>query len=608
MKTTLLLIIFTFVSNTLYPQVFVEEKTRITLTNEVDLSVAGNFKNNGSIVGTGFMKLVGGNAQTISGDGILENFNIHKSGSQAEITGGHQDVFRIFEIHGGNFFPNAKITLKSSDTLTAQIGINTGGDIAGDMVIERFIPKSNRAHRYFSSPVATSESILKNLQEGQNNTGTNYPADNTDTIPGFGTHITGSKTGDNGFDATLTGNSSFFIWNADTQTWTSIDNTDINTLDKGDRFSLLTRGSRATSLSSNSAVGPETTLRLTGNPTILNFKKSIPIVSENSFILLGNPYHAAMDANLFLNRNEGLNTNFIYVYDPTLNSRGGYVTVELPGGTNLQGSEANQYIQPWQAVFIEATNIAPTTLNLTFKEEDKKVSEPQVGTLGLSTRIDLKLQHESETKDAISLKLGHGANSGIDQKDAKKLWNLDENLSIYSQGSYLSIEERSFPISKDTIMLHTYQKRKENYKLNLRTSNLHEAKIILKDFYLDKEYPLESNQDVVIDYQVAESEPEFRFGLIIGTETLSDEEFTSQNFQIYPNPARDILNIESISDYQHQLNFKVFSLLGQQITKGTLKNQDKVTVLDTSSFSEGVYLLVITDDNNLKETLKFIKI
>ncbi|MFD0931437.1 T9SS type A sorting domain-containing protein [Psychroflexus salinarum] len=608
MKNTILLLIFTFISNSLLSQVFVSEGTSLNLKNGVDFSLTGNFENNGKVAGTGFLNISGGKSQSISGNGVLENLSVNKSGGQVEVTTGNQDIIKIFVIHSGSLIPNGKLTLKSSDTLTAQIGQNTGGFITGDFIIERYIPKSNRAYRYFSSPVSTSESILMNLQEGQNNQGTNYPADNINDKPGFGTHITGSTTGADGFDATLTGNPSMFSWDAAPQSWSSIGNTDIKTLEKGEPFALLIRGSRAASLNSNTAIGPATTLRLTGNPTILDFTKQVDLIEDNSFVLLGNPYHAAIDANLVLQNNTGLNNNFIYVYDPTLNTQGGYATVELTGGTNQQDSDANQFIQPWQSVFVEVTNIGATTLNLSFSESNKDVSQPQVATFSTPTRINLKLQSENKTIDAVSLKLEHGANSEVDGKDAKKFWNYDENISIYSQERYLSIEERAFPQSLDTVMLHTYQKRKDNYKLILNSSNLSQTEIVLKDFYLDKEYTLEPNQDLIIDYQVAEGEPDLRFGFIIGAETLNTEEFTSKNFQVYPNPAKDVLNIEILNSSYQNLKFEIYSLLGQKVAEADFKNQNKVSNFDISSFPTGVYLVVITDNKSLKETLKFVKI
>ncbi|WP_019039423.1 T9SS type A sorting domain-containing protein [Psychroflexus tropicus] len=599
---------FIFLMTSLQAQFYVDDAFKIVLKNSTELSISGNMTNNGTILGSGNLKLSGDNTQTISGTGVIENFSIDKSGNEAEVISGHQDVFRTFEIHGGTFKPEARLTLKSNDTLTAQIGQNTGGTILGDMVIERFIPQSNRAFRYFSSPVSTSESIRTNLQEGQNNTGTNYPDDNNNTLPGFGTHISGSKTGSNGFDATGSGNPSFFKWNDTNQSWNSISNTDVKTLSKAESFSLLIRGSRATNLNSNIALGPETTLRLTGNPSILNYNSSVDLNTDNSFVLLGNPYHATIDANLVLQRNPMLNSNYIYVYDPTLNTRGGYATVELnEGGTNQQGSEANQFIQGWQAVFVEALNTGPSSLNISFRETDKAIEEPQVETFNINTRINLKLLKENEAIDALSLKLKPGANSEVDDKDAKKLFNFDESIYIYSEGRYLSIEEREFPITTDTVRVGFYNKKQNHYQLKIEGEQISETDIVFKDFYLDKEYPLESTQDLIVDYEIVEAEPELRYGFVLKSETLASEDFTTENFQIYPNPTRGILKIRSLNTKQSDLRYEVYSLLSQKVAEGHLKNQGQVATYDASSLPIGVYLIVLTGQDKTRQTLKFIK-
>lgn len=609
MKNAFLYIIFVFIYQNLLSQVFVTENTDVTLKNEVGISIAGNLNNNGRFRGSGFMKLVSNKSQAINGNGQFENFSIDKTSGQVEIPSGNQDVLRVFEIHGGNFVPNSNLTLKSSDTLTAQIGKNTGGTITGDLVIERFIPKTNRAFRYLSSPVKTTESIKNNLQEGQNNTGTNYPNDNINTLPGFGTHITGSTTGANGFDATLSGNSSFFNWDNETQSWNTISNTNTNTLNKGESFVLLIRGSRATRLDINSATGPETTLRLTGNPTILDFSKEISLTSEESFVLLGNPYHAAIDANLVLQRNTSLNPNFVYVYDPTLNTQGGYATVELNnGGINAQGSDANQFIQGWQSVFVQALNTEPASFNLSFSEDDKSVSEPQVEIFSTDTRVNLKLKKENKTIDGVSIKLKHGANSEVDQSDALKFWNYDENLSIYNKANYISIEERDFPQTTDTIMVRLDQKREDNYEFVIDGSNISQTEVVFKDFYLDTDHFIKSNEETVVEYQVAEGEPDLRFGFIINPKTLSTDEFDSQVFQVYPNPAKNLLNIKILKPTDEDLKFEIYSLLGQKIAEGEFKPQHLIKEYDISNFQSGVYLILLTDNKNLKETLKFVKL
>lgn len=611
MKTYVSLIIFAFISNSLLSQVFVAENPniRVTLKNNINLSVAGDFTNNDTIFGTGFLQLVQDKVQSVSGNGILEKFRINKTGGQAEILSGNQDVIRLFEIHGGTFIPNKRITLKSVDTLTAQIGINTGGSITGDFIIERFIPESNRAFRFMSTPVSTSGTILDNLQEGVNNTGTNYPADNINPNPGYGTHITGSKTGNNGFDATLSGNPSMFKWDETSQSYTTVSNTNTKTFAKGENFVLFIRGSRATNLNSNTTVGSPTTLRLTGNPTILDFSKpkELSLEADGNFILLGNPYHGAIDVNKFLTHNSGISSNFMYVFDPRLNTFGGYATVELPGGTNGQGSNANEFIQAWQSVFVRGDNL---TTSISFLESDKDISGSQVPIFrgNTETRVNLKLLSENRVIDGVSLKLKQGANSEIDQNDADKFPNPGESLSIYSHGKNLSIEERDFPQSKDTILIRLVNKNKENYKFLIDGDNISQIDGVFKDFYLDEEHALQANEDMYIDYQVVDNEPDIRFGFIIGSESLSTDEFTSKNFKIYPNPAQNVLNIEALNSSSETLKFKIYSLLGQKVAEGEFKNQNKISNYNISTFSAGVYLVVITDDKDLKETLKFIKI
>jgi hypothetical protein len=607
MKKALLIVILIVFSQSLLSQVYVSESTSIVLKDSINLSIGGNLRHEGRFLGNGQLKLIGDQAQSISGEGLIEYFSIDKGSGQVEVINGNQDVFRTFEIHGGAFSPNGRFTLKSNDTLTAQMGINTGGSITGDFIIEHFIPKSNRAFRYFSSPVSTSGPILDNLQEGQHNTGTNYPTDNIDTIAGFGTHITGSKSGNNGFDATLSGNSSLFSWNEGPQSWSACANTDTEVFDKGESFTLLIRGDRSTTLNSNTAVGPETTLRLTGNPAILGFTKEVNLTTDNSFILLSNPYHSSVNANSIIDNNSNLNGSFIYVYDPTLNTRGGYATVELPAGTNTQESKANQLIQPWQAVFVEAKNTGKTSFSINYTENYKDISQLQPTSVNQESRIDVLLQSNSKTIDATSLKLKVGANSEVDLKDAKKFQNYDESLSIYSQGRYLSIEERGFPEEIDTVMLSLKNKRKNAYQFKVKPSNVPETNIVLKDFYLDLEYPINEGE-FVVDYQVAEGEPDLRYGFIIESNSLSNEEITPQNFKIYPNPVNDRLNIQVLTSSRESYSFSINSLLGQKVDSGQFKSTSTPFSYDASSLSTGVYLMTIIGENNQKETLKLIKL
>ncbi len=80
----------------------------------------------------------------------------------------------------------------------------------------------------------------------------------------------------------------------------------------------------------------------------------------------------------------------------------------------------------------------------------------------------------------------------------------------------------------------------------------------------------------------------------LGTTTLQ-----SNTFNFYPNPVKNILNINT-----HNItNVAVFNLLGQQVaTKAAANN----TQIDMSNLSTGTYLVKVTADNQVK-TIKVIK-
>ena len=75
------------------------------------------------------------------------------------------------------------------------------------------------------------------------------------------------------------------------------------------------------------------------------------------------------------------------------------------------------------------------------------------------------------------------------------------------------------------------------------------------------------------------------------------------NVMIFPNPAKDMLTIQS-SDNIYQL--RVYSATGQLIeTKKSIPNSNML--LDIKDLANGIYLLQIASENGGKQTLKFIK-
>lgn len=101
------------------------------------------------------------------------------------------------------------LILKSYPTYTGSIGPIPSSTTFTDptLTVERYMTSlNNRAYRLLSSTVSTTTSIFDNWQEGGN-----APVASGLGIT-YGTHITGSQTGANGFDATQTGQPSLFTY------------------------------------------------------------------------------------------------------------------------------------------------------------------------------------------------------------------------------------------------------------------------------------------------------------------------------------------------------------------------------------------------------------
>lgn len=87
---------------------------------------------------------------------------------------------------------------------------------------------------------------------------------------------------------------------------------------------------------------------------------------------------------------------------------------------------------------------------------------------------------------------------------------------------------------------------------------------------------------------------------------LSNETFETLNdVYVFPNPTKSILNIAVPSGVDMIKNVAVYNYLGQVVAQKTIASQDDLSI-DTTNFSNGVYLITVTNGTQNK-TLRFIK-
>lgn len=95
------------------------------------------------------------------------------------------------------------------------------------------------------------------------------------------------------------------------------------------------------------------------------------------------------------------------------------------------------------------------------------------------------------------------------------------------------------------------------------------------------------------------------FALILTGEniSLSNQEFDSASFEIWPNPTTDILHVKS--SITSNLDYSIYDLKGSKLATGSIEDgQDKINI---QHFTKGVYLIKLTNGNNNSMVKKIIK-
>ena len=74
---------------------------------------------------------------------------------------------------------------------------------------------------------------------------------------------------------------------------------------------------------------------------------------------------------------------------------------------------------------------------------------------------------------------------------------------------------------------------------------------------------------------------------------LEDVEATTEQINIYPNPAQDIVNLE-IKDVKNVLAYEIYDITGKLIKVNPIGNGQNQINIDVSSFAQGSYILGVT--------------
>ncbi|MGB5981509.1 MAG: T9SS type A sorting domain-containing protein [Nonlabens sp.] len=473
---------------------------------------------------------------------------------------------------------------------SAQFVNGTSAVINGQVAVSRYIPaatNNRKAYRFVTSAVTTSTSIYENWQSG----GTPQP--------GIGTHITGSTTGANGFDQTVSGSGSMleFIEESGTYQWRFVERTNApSNLVAGKPYNLFVRGDRNYDLSSSSA--PNVDVRLPARGT-LNLASSINSGALNpavgGFDFVGNPYQATLDMTAVTKNN--INPNFMYTWDANAATAGAYVTVDISSGS----TDPARYIEPGQAFFV--VNPSGGAASIDFLASAKAPNATNGGTfLTPNTRPTMTVElwdNGSSGTRYDTAKFNFDGDNVVDAMDAPEIGNWEENLSINKDGILLSIENRAMPAHNEVVLFDFSNVTHTNFELRMNHENLNvNMEAVLVDNFSNTEMTLSTgwnNYAFTVDPNDATSFANDRFALRFEDTTLSNQQIADLEFKIYPNPnSGTVLNI-SLANAQTASQAVFYTTLGQVSKRIELKGT--TNQVNISTLNSGIYLVKVTTGN-----------
>jgi hypothetical protein len=297
------------------------------------------------------------------------------------------------------------------------------------------------------------------------------------------------------------------------------------------------------------------------------------------------------------------------VVDPKLGGKGAYATVDLVTPVNSTALDANQYLQPGQACFVQTVAASTTSLNFTEADKFEGTQKLLFRTNNLATARLLLTLNDASSKalDRLVVAFDASESNDVNQNDASKLTNFDESMATSNSSKLLAIEKRAIPTDSDEIPLNITKYRGTSYSIKAEGSGLSGSTPYLLDQYTSTttEIPQEGsvNYAYTVDVAIPASIAADRFKLIYA-KTLKTIDNAVGSFALYPNPSKSNSFSVAVPQSMSKASLTVSNLLGQKLY--SQKNiQSGAAAITVPNVKSGVYLVSLTSEGKTA-TIKWI--
>lgn len=543
--------------------------------------IAGAVSGSGMIDAVaGRIELSGNAIQEIEGSRFVRNtireLDIRNTSAEGVVInttlGDTLKISRLLEFgyHQARLNTGGRLTLLSSDTATARIGVleeDANGlalaIITGHITVERYFPRK-RAWRLITAPLQadiSAPSVNAAWQEGANPPSVTGVA-NPDPHPGYGTHITGpwntstaysALVTASGFDQSPQNNSSMKYYSKSLQSYVPVTNTINTRVTDQLGWLLFVRGDRSYDISTttNLTSPSSTILRASGN--VQTGRVRIPV--DTGIQVIGNPYPSAIILNeaFFNAHTQQLRNPSYWLWDPLRGAArnsptnvGGWVpVVYLGGGTYFSTYDPSvSFAQTDSAHLFETDgtiqsgggflldNQSAATGFIEFHESQKTSGSNHHAFRGIADAHSvlgihlLRMQNERVQywADGVAFLMHPDHDRIADDWDVRKVNGNGENLALVQDQTRLAISRMNRFNPGDTIPLEMIKMKAGSYEFRFysRTWNPEPGLVVfLEDRYLLQQTPVNWIEGTQVSFELNANIPASyapdRFRLIVAS-------------------------------------------------------------------------------------------
>jgi len=550
--------------------------------NGAKVTFYGNLINNKTFVDSGSgITLAGTSAQQIGGTAFAIFKNLTLNNTAGAYLGVNEYISGVLTITSGTFTTTGyDLTLLSTANGTASIAPILG-NFAGNISMQRYIPKGATSWRFLASPVtgATIGSWQKSFAtsgfHGSTNPG--YPFVSIYTYK----------------ESVLGADANGYVAATDSS----------NALTPGVGFWCY--------------IGSvPLTFSVTGPP--VKFSHTFPVTytpsagtSDDGWVMVGNPYPSAIDWNSAAWTKSHIN-NAVYIWNDSLQQYASWVSgVSVNGGSSIIASSQSFWIQTNAANPILASNEnVKVSSNPTFLQAD--------GNQAFDV-LKFKLAGNGY-KDEALVRFGNGATNEYDASlDARKIYSSNTQVpGIATQDSTLkdlSINSMPAITSAINVPIKTIVGVSGIYTLSLDSSSTLPTGycLVLEDKVAGLQMDISNFTSYT--FNISDTTKAARFVLHIGQcgNPAGVNQLANNNYQLsaYPNPTNGLVNV-SYNLNADECNGATMQVVdvssGKIVADKPISCKSNLEQVDLSAYDNGVYSINIISPSNTSEHVKVIKL